>query len=118
MHDASPDMPLDKVIPERDQPRARSALSPPPRRSGDSAAMTVPLAQDRDRIAEAMSDFVVHRLVSAGRCLEAALELMCDHPGTGEVQEAIGELELAIADIRRGVFNHHQPDPSPGPQPG
>ena len=80
--------------------------------------MTIRLAQDHDRIAEGMSDFVVHRLLSAGRCLEAALELMGDHPGTGEVQEAIGELELAIADIRSGVFNHHQPDPSPGGQPG
>jgi len=80
--------------------------------------LTVRLAQDHDRIAEGMNDFVVHRLVSAGLCLEAALGLMGDHPGAGEVQEVIGELELAIADIRSGAFDHHQPDPSPGGQPG
>jgi hypothetical protein len=82
------------------------------------------LVQDRDRIAGGMNDLVVHRLFAAGLALEMALGLMGDHPGAGEVQEAIGELDLAIRDVRNVVFDHHQPDPpsgervSHGPPPG
>ena len=72
------------------------------------------LVQDRDRIAEGMNDLVVHRLFSAGLALETALGLMGGHPGAGKVQEAIGELDLAIRDVRNVVFDHHQPDPLPG----
>ena len=48
----------------------------------------------------------------------AAYPLMGDHPGGGKVQEAIGELDLAIRDVRNVVFDHHQPDPLSGEQPG
>jgi signal transduction histidine kinase len=72
------------------------------------------LAQDRDRIAGGMNDIVVHRLFSAGLTLEMALGLMGDHPGAGKVHEAIGELDLAIRDVRNVVFDHHQPDPPSG----
>jgi two-component system, NarL family, sensor histidine kinase DevS len=76
--------------------------------------VVVRLAHDRDRIAEGMNDIPVHRLFSAGLCLEAALGLMGDHPAAGKVQDAVGELDLAIADIRTVVFDHRQPDSSPG----
>jgi len=74
--------------------------------------------QDRDRIAAGMNDLVVHRLFAAGLALETALGLMGGHPGAGKVQEALGELELAIWDVRNVVFDHQQPDPLSGRQPG
>ena len=75
-------------------------------------------AQDHDRIAEDISDLVVHRLFSAGLALETALGLIGGHPGAGKVQEAVGELDLAIRDVRNVVFDHYQPDLLPGGQPG
>ena len=76
------------------------------------------LAQDRDRIAADMTDTVVRRLFTAGLALETALGLMGGHPGVGKVQEAIGQLDLAIRDVRNAVFDHHQPDPLSGGRPG
>jgi two-component system, NarL family, sensor histidine kinase DevS len=66
--------------------------------------------QDRDRIAGGMNRLVVHRLFSAGLALEMALGLTGDHPGAGKVQDAIGELDLALRDIRNVVFDLRQPD--------
>ena len=40
-----------------------------------------------------------------------ALGLLGDHPGAGKVQDAIGELDLAIRDVRNVVFHFRQPDP-------
>ena len=40
-----------------------------------------------------------------------ALGLMGDHPGAGKVHDAVGELDLAIRDVRNVVFDLHQPDP-------
>jgi signal transduction histidine kinase len=76
------------------------------------------LVQDRDRIAEAMNDLVVHRLFSAGLALETALGLMGGRPGAGKVHEAIGELDLAIRDVRNIAFDHQRPDPPSGGLPG
>jgi hypothetical protein len=64
-----------------------------------------------------MNDLVVHWLF-AGLALDTALGLTGDHPGAGKVQEVIGELDLAIRDVRNVVFDHHQPDPLSGEQPG
>jgi signal transduction histidine kinase len=58
-----------------------------------------------------MTDLVVRRLFSAGLALETALGLMGDHPGAGKVQDAVGELDLAIRDVRNVVFDLRQPDP-------
>jgi len=73
--------------------------------------VTLRLTQDRDRIANGMNDIVVHRLFSAGLCLQTALELIGNHPGAAKVQEAVGELDLAIRDLRNVLFDHCQPDP-------
>jgi len=54
---------------------------------------------------------VVHRLFSAGLCLQTALELIGNHPGAAKIQEAVGELDLAIRDFRNVLFDHYQPDP-------
>jgi signal transduction histidine kinase len=99
------------AIPEPDEASIRPTRDPPPGRAGDWADAMLLLVQDRDRIAGDMTDLVVHRLFSAGLTLETALGLMGDHPGAGKVQDAIGELDRAIRDVRNVVFDLHQPDP-------
>jgi len=106
------------AIPELDEASIRPTRDPPPGWAGDWAEATLLLVQDRDRIAAGMNDLVVHRLFAAGLALETALGLMGGHPGAGKVQEALGELELAIWDVRNVVFDHQQPDPLSGRQPG
>lgn len=103
-------LPCDAVIPELDEPRIRPTRDPPRGRPGDSAEVTLRLMQEHDRIAGDMNDVVVHRLFSAGLSLETALGLMGDHPGAAKVQDAIGELDLAIRDFRNVLFDHPQPD--------
>ncbi len=110
--------PDDGLIPE--QPSVRPTRDPRPGRAGDSAEVTLRLVQDRDRITEGiegMNDIVVHRLFSAGFCLQTALGLMGNHPGAAKVKEAIGELDLVIRDFRNLLFDHHHPDPPPGGRP-
>ena len=106
-------------MPEPDEPRILPAHGPPPGRVGDLAEVTLRLAQDRDRIAGALNDVVIHRIVSAGLTLETALGLLDGHRGAaGKVREAIGELDLAIRDVRNVVFDHQQPDQPSGGPPG
>jgi signal transduction histidine kinase len=111
MHSRST-VPRDGLIAERSS--VRPACDPVPGRAADSAEVTLRLAQDRDRIANGMNDVVVHRLFSAGLCLQTALELMGNHPGTAKVQEAVGELDLAIREFRNVLFDHYEPDRLPG----
>jgi two-component system, NarL family, sensor histidine kinase DevS len=95
------------------------AHDPPPGSTADPAEMTLLLLQDRDRIAGALTDVVIHRIFSAGLALESALGLLDGQRGAaGKVRGALGELDLAIRDIRNVVFNHHQPDPPSGEPPG
>ena len=101
------------AIPELDEASIRPTRNPPPGSAGAPAEATLLLMQDRDRIAAGMNDIVVRRLFSAGFALETALGLIGDHPGAPKVQEAIGELDLAIRDVRNVVFDLHQPDPPP-----
>jgi hypothetical protein len=115
---ASPDA-GDGAIPEPDEPRIQLAYGPLPGSVGDPAEGILLLVQDRDRIAGALNDVVIHRIVSAGLGLETALGLLDGQRGAaGKVREALGELDLAIRDIRNVVFDHHQPDPPCGGQPG
>ncbi len=118
MHTSSSVLPCDGAIPELDEASIRPTRVPPPGRAGDWAEAALCLAQDHDRITGDMNDLVVHRLFSAGLALETALWLIGGHPGARKVQEAIDELDLAIRDIRNVVFDHHQPDPPSGGQPG
>jgi hypothetical protein len=95
------------------------AHDPAPGGTGDPAEVTLLLVQDRDRIAGALTDVVIRRMVSAGLVLETALGLLEGHRGAaGKVREALGELDLAIRDIRNVVFDHHPPDPPSGGPPG
>jgi len=107
-------VPASEVIPE---PRVQPVRRPPAGRAGVPAEVTLRLAADRDRIAAGMNDIVVSRLFAAGLSLETALSLMGDHPAAGRIQEAIGELDLAIRDFRDVLFDHHRPAPPSGGRP-
>jgi signal transduction histidine kinase len=88
-------------------------------RAGGPAEVTLRLAQDRDRIAQALNDIVIHRVFSAGLALETALGLLDSRrSAAAKIQDALGELDLAIRDVRNVLFDHHQLDPRPaGRQP-
>ena len=103
-----------RAIPEPDEPRIPPARDPPSRRAGGPAEVPPRLAQDRDRTAEALNDIVIHRIFSAGLALETALGLLDVRRGAaGQIQDALGELDLAIWDVRNVLFDHDQPDPPP-----
>ncbi len=109
----------DGAIPGSVESRIRPAHGPPPGRAGDPAEVTLRLVQERDRIAGALNDVVINRIFSAGLALETALGLLDGHRGpAGKIREALGELELAIRDVRNVVFDHHQPNPPSGSPPG
>jgi hypothetical protein len=95
----------------------RPVRGAPRGRSGESAEVMLRLAQEHDRIA-GMNDIVVYRLFSAGLSLQTALGLMDGHPAAAKVEQAVGELDLAIADFRDVLFDHHQPGPPAGGRPG
>ncbi len=114
MHSQST-VPRDGLIAE--QSSVRPVHDPLPGRAADSAEVTLRLAQDRDRIASGMNDIVVHRLFSAGLCLQTAVQLMGNHPAAAKIQVVVGELDLAIRDLRSVLFDHYQAEPLPGGRP-
>jgi len=107
MH-APASVPRGGAVPELDQPLVRPVRGPPPGKAGVWAQVILRLAQDHERVAGDLNDIVVNRLFAAGLALETALGLMGDHPAAGKVQEAIGEVDLAIRDFRAALFDHHQ----------
>ena len=106
MHTSSTVLLCYGAISELDEASIRPTRDPPSGRAGDWAETALLLARDRDRIAAGMTDLVVRRLFAAGLALETALGLIGNHPGAGKVHEAIGELDLAIRDVRNVVFDH------------
>jgi hypothetical protein len=106
MH-APASVPPDGVVPGLDEPLAGPVRGPPPGTAEVWAQVILRLAHDHDGIARDVN-VVVNRLFAAGLALETALGLIGDHPGAGKVQEAIGEVDLAIRDFRTALFDHHQ----------
>jgi hypothetical protein len=53
---------------------------------------------------------VMRRLLAAGRALEAAADLLGDHPAAGSVRDAASHLDLAISGIRDGAFGPQADD--------
>ena len=109
MHDTS-SATSDGAIPNVDVPFGGLMHGPPPGRADDSATVMRRPVQDHDCIVDGMNASVVPRLFSAGLSLERALGLLGDHPGAGQVRDAISELGLAIWDFRNVLFDYHQPD--------
>jgi hypothetical protein len=63
-------------------------------------------AEDRQRIALALTDVVVRRLLTAGQDLQAALGLMGDHPASVKIRHAADEMDQAIRDIPAAISDH------------
>lgn len=87
-------------------PTKTAAMLPPPR-----PGVRPLLTEDHDRIAAGLTDIAVRRLFSAGLSLETVVALMGDHRAAGTVRQAIGELDLAIRDLRQMMFDHYRPVP-------
>jgi hypothetical protein len=51
-----------------------------------------------------MTDVVVRRIFAAGLDLQAALGLIGEHRAAVKICHAIGELDLAIRDVRSAIF--------------
>ena len=70
------------------------------------------LFEDRDRIARDMHDHVIQRLFATGLSLQAAAR-MTEHPTVvSRLDEAVDDLDAAIKDIRRTIFELHRARPT------
>ena len=94
-------------------PRVQPTRAPPPgspQAPGDGRA-TRPAeafpgqAGDRERIVAGLNDVVVRRLLSTGQDLQAALELMGNHPAEGKIRRAVDQLDQAIRDIQDTILD-------------
>lgn len=63
------------------------------------------LMEERERIALELNKFTVHRLYGIGLKLQAVSSRDGDPAVSWRVHECIQELDLAISDLRRLVFN-------------
>ena len=64
----------------------------------------VAMFEDRERIARDMHDHVIQRLFATGLSLQAG-ERLAQHPVVRtRIEEAVAELDLAIKDIRRAIY--------------
>ena len=97
-----PDPP--RVLPTRGPP-ASSGRAPAGRGTPGPAEVIRQLAEDHEQIAQDLSDVVVGRLFSAGLDLQAALALIGDPRVAGKIEQVLGELDLAIRDLRDTVFD-------------
>lgn len=96
-----------------DAPQARPTRGPPASSgrasagsgAADSAELILLLAEDHERIALDLNDVVVRRLFTAGLRLQAALGLIGDQRVADMVERALGELDLAIENLRDTVFD-------------
>ncbi|MEU1276983.1 GAF domain-containing protein [Streptomyces sp. NPDC005805] len=70
--------------------------------------------QDRDRIARDLHDLVIQRLFTAGMLLERARRTTGSAVVREGVEQAVGELDTTIREIRSAVFAL-QPDPGDAP---
>ena len=92
-----------QLPPTRDPPADRDQV-PHVNGAAGSAEQTRYLTEDRDRIAQGMTDVVVRRIFAAGLDLQAALGLIGEHRAAVKICHAIDELDLAIRDVRSAIF--------------
>ena len=93
-------------VPGVREPPLHPACGPPVAES-DPAAAAQFLAQDHDRIAVSMNDLVIRRVFGAGLSLQTAVGMIgSDHPAAGKVRDAIGELDMAIRNIRTVLLDN------------
>jgi len=70
------------------------------------------LLEDRDRIARDMHDHVIQRLFATGLSLQAAARLAQHSTVRARLDEAVDDLDAAIKDIRRTIFELHRASPT------
>jgi len=72
----------------------------------------VAMLEDRDRIARDMHDHVIQRLFATGLSLQSTSRL-AEHPTVhARIDEAVDNLDAAIKDIRRTIFELHRAKPT------
>lgn len=69
------------------------------------------LLEDRDRIARDMHDHVIQRLFATGLSLQSTTRLRLEPAVQARLEEAVGELDEAIKDIRQSIFELQRTDP-------
>jgi signal transduction histidine kinase len=65
---------------------------------------------DRDRIARDLHDHVIQRLFATGLQLQSTLRRLDDATVRDRVQQAVGELDRTVRDIRTAIFDLHTLD--------
>lgn len=70
----------------------------------------VALLADRDRIARDMHDHVIQRLFATGLSLQGATHLATHPTVHARLEEAVDDLDEAIKDVRRSIFELHRGD--------
>jgi signal transduction histidine kinase len=81
---------------------------------GQQDRSRVAMLEDRDRIARDMHDHVIQRLFATGLSLQSTSRL-AEHPTVRtRLDEAVDNLDEAIKDIRRTIFELHRAKPTRG----
>lgn len=70
------------------------------------------MLEDRDRIARDMHDHVIQRLFATGLSLQAAARLAEHSAVRDRLDDAVDDLDAAIKDIRRTIFELHRASPT------
>ena len=88
----------------------------------DQAALALELAEkqrtkgmldllaDRDRIARDLHDHVIQRLFATGLSLQGSLRMIADAEARKRVQQAVGQLDQTVMEIRTSIFDLHTAD--------
>ncbi|MDA8034188.1 MAG: GAF domain-containing protein [Actinomycetota bacterium] len=67
------------------------------------------LAADRERIARDLHDTVIQRLFATGLSLQSSLSLVHEPAVRVRIEEAVGDLDATIRDVRATIFALEQP---------
>ena len=87
----------------------RPDLEPQASGEGGSPARLRSRSETPGRRAAGVNHLLVHRLFAAGLSLEAAMEMLGNHPASGKIQDAATGLDQAIRELRSLLFD--QPSP-------
>ncbi len=97
------------VAPARPGGRAVRPVHEPAAAGEAGAAAPLRRADTPDRRAAGVNHLLVHRLFAAGLSLEAAMEMLGNHPASGRIQDAATDLDQAIRDLRSMLFDEPSP---------
>ncbi|MFA1542881.1 histidine kinase [Actinomadura monticuli] len=97
------------------RPRPREVAFDPfePERDAESADVAQQMSVDPRRVAHDLTDRLSHRLFGAGLQLHGALARIQDPHAAQHVQAALSDLDLAITELRRAIFDLHTTSDTP-----